>query len=144
MRFSTTTQTAYIATPMMAMANRPAKVVGAFVARAGRQHEEADAAVAADRLGDHRADERERDRDLEAGEQVGHGTRNADLAQDLEARAPRLLSTSIISGSMVARPVATLTTIGKKLMTPAVMTAGSAPTPTQIIRIGTIATLARH
>ena len=55
--------------------------------------------------------------------------------------APRLLSTSIISGSMVARPVATLTTIGKKLMTKAVMTAGSAPTPTQIIRIGTIATL---
>ena len=29
MRFSTTAQTAYISTPMMAMANRPAKVVGA-------------------------------------------------------------------------------------------------------------------
>ena len=41
---------------------------------------------------------------------------------------------------MVARPVATLTTMGKKLMTKAVMTAGSEPTPTQIIRIGTIAT----
>ena len=36
--------------------------------------------------------------------------------------------------------MATLTTIGKKLMTKAVITAGSAPTPTQIIRIGTIAT----
>jgi hypothetical protein len=55
--------------------------------------------------------------------------------------APRLRSTSRISGSMVARPVATLTTMGKKLMTKAVMTAGSEPTPTQIIRIGTIATL---
>ena len=54
--------------------------------------------------------------------------------------APRLRSTSRISGSMVARPVATLTTMGKKLMTKAVMTAGRAPTPTQIIRIGTIAT----
>ena len=29
MRFSTMAQTAYMATPMMAMANRPAKVVGA-------------------------------------------------------------------------------------------------------------------
>jgi len=55
--------------------------------------------------------------------------------------APRLRSTSRISGSMVARPVATFTTIGKKLITKAVMTAGSEPTPTQIIRIGTIATL---
>ena len=41
---------------------------------------------------------------------------------------------------MVARPVATFTTIGKNEMTKAVITAGSAPTPTQIIRIGTIAT----
>ena len=54
--------------------------------------------------------------------------------------APRLRSTSRISGSMVASPVATFTTMGKKLITNAVMTAGSEPTPTQIIRIGTIAT----
>src|SRR4030095_13351285 len=38
--------------------------------------------------------------------------------------APRLRSTSRISGSMVASPVATFTTMGKKLMTKAVMTAG--------------------
>ncbi|MNL78579.1 hypothetical protein D3C87_2050050 [compost metagenome] len=55
--------------------------------------------------------------------------------------APSERITSRISGSMVASPVATFTTIGKKEMTKAVMTAGSAPTPTQIIRIGTIATL---
>ena len=55
--------------------------------------------------------------------------------------APRLRSTSRISGSMVASPVATFTTMGKKLITKAVMTAGREPTPTQIIRIGTIATL---
>ena len=86
MRFSTMAQIAYITTPMMAMANRPAKVVRRVVARAGRQHQEADAVVAADRLGDHRADEGERDRDLQAGEQIGHGARDADLGQDLGAR----------------------------------------------------------
>ena len=41
MRFSTRAQTAYIATPMMAIANRPAKVVGASL-RAGLERELAD------------------------------------------------------------------------------------------------------
>ncbi len=55
--------------------------------------------------------------------------------------APSAFSTSSVSGSMVARPVATLTTIGKNEITKAVSTGGSQPTPNQITRIGTTATL---
>ena len=55
--------------------------------------------------------------------------------------APSARSTSSISGSMVARPVATLTTMGKKEMRNAVSTAGSQPEPNQMTRIGTTATL---
>ncbi len=55
--------------------------------------------------------------------------------------APSARSTSLSSGSSVARPVATLTTIGKNEIRNAVSTAGTAPMPNQITRIGTIATL---
>ncbi len=41
---------------------------------------------------------------------------------------------------MVARPVATFTTMGKNEMTKAVSTGGSQPTPNQMTRIGTTAT----
>ena len=54
--------------------------------------------------------------------------------------APRAFSTSSVSGSMVARPVATFTTIGKNEIRKAVRTAGIQPTPNQITRIGTTAT----
>jgi len=55
--------------------------------------------------------------------------------------APSARSTSSVSGSMVASPVATLTTIGKKEMRKAVSTAGTVPMPNQMTRIGTSATL---
>ena len=55
-------------------------------------------------------------------------------------RAPSARSTSSVSGSMVASPVATLTTIGKKEIRKAVITAGIVPIPNQMTRIGTTAT----
>ena len=55
--------------------------------------------------------------------------------------APRARSTSRSSGSTVAMPVATFTTIGKKESRKAVMIAGTVPMPNQITRIGTSATL---
>src|SRR5262249_62207568 len=54
--------------------------------------------------------------------------------------APSALSTSSSSGSVVARPVATFTTIGKKQMMSEVRTAGTVPGPDQATRIGIIAT----
>ena len=54
--------------------------------------------------------------------------------------APSARSTSSSSGSMVARPVATFTTIGKNEIRKAVSTAGTQPMPNQITRIGTTAT----
>ena len=54
--------------------------------------------------------------------------------------APSERSTSSISGSTVARPVATLTAIGKKLIRNAVSTAGMVPMPNQMTRTGTMAT----
>ncbi len=54
--------------------------------------------------------------------------------------APSPFSTSSVSGSMVASPVATFTTIGKNEIMNAVMTAGIQPTPNQMTRIGTTAT----
>src|ERR1700733_2681364 len=48
--------------------------------------------------------------------------------------------TSSSSGSVVASPVATFTTIGKMLMIIAVSTAGTAPAPNQRTKIGTTAT----
>ena len=56
------------------------------------------------------------------------------------ATAPSARSTSSVSGSMVAMPVATFTTIGKNEIRKAVSTGGSQPTPNQITRIGTTAT----
>ena len=56
-------------------------------------------------------------------------------------RAPSERITSCSSGSMVASPVATLTTTGKNEIRKAVMIAGTVPMPNQITRIGTIATL---
>jgi hypothetical protein len=55
--------------------------------------------------------------------------------------APSARSTSSVSGSMVARPVATFTTIGKNEIRKAVSTAGTVPMPNQMTRIGTSATL---
>jgi hypothetical protein len=55
--------------------------------------------------------------------------------------APSARSTSSSSGSMVASPVATFTTIGKNEMRKAVRIAGITPIPNQMIRIGTTATL---
>src|SRR4030095_4958113 len=55
--------------------------------------------------------------------------------------APSAGSTSSSSGSSVASPVATLTTIGKKQIRNAVRTAGTVPMPNQTTRIGTNAAL---
>ncbi len=55
--------------------------------------------------------------------------------------APSARRTSSVSGSMVASPVATFTTTGKKAMRKAVMIAGTTPMPNQMTRIGTTATL---
>ena len=51
--------------------------------------------------------------------------------------APSARSTSSSSGSIVARPVATFTVIGKKQIRNAVMIAGTMPMPNQTMRIGT-------
>ena len=67
--------------------------------------------------------------------------RNPHLGQDLGwggAEAPEHIADR---GLMVASPVAMFTTMGKKLMTKAVMTAGSEQMLILIIRIGTSATL---
>ena len=55
--------------------------------------------------------------------------------------APSALKTSSNSGSVVANPVATLTTIGKKEIKNAVITAGISPNPNHRISTGTTATL---
>src|SRR6218665_1571237 len=55
--------------------------------------------------------------------------------------APSTRSTSCNSGSSVARPVATLTMIGKKLIRNAVRMAGTAPMPNQTTKMGTSAAL---
>ena len=55
--------------------------------------------------------------------------------------APSERSTSSSSGSSVARPVATLTTIGKKQIRNAVRIAGTVPMPNHTTRIGTNAAL---
>src|SRR5579872_466519 len=55
--------------------------------------------------------------------------------------APSERSTSRISGSMVARPVAMFTAMGKNAMLNAVMMAGMVPIPNQITITGTSATL---
>jgi len=55
-------------------------------------------------------------------------------------RAPSERITSCSSGSIVASPVATLTTIGKNEIRKAVRTAGTVPMPNQMTRTGTIAT----
>ena len=55
--------------------------------------------------------------------------------------APSTRSTSSSSGSSVARPVAMLTVMGKKLMRNAVSTPGPTPMPNQTTRIGTTAAL---
>ena len=55
--------------------------------------------------------------------------------------APSARRTSSVSGSIVAMPVATFTTIGKNEIRKAVNTGGSQPTPNQNTRIGTTATL---
>src|SRR6478736_5254449 len=54
--------------------------------------------------------------------------------------APSARMTSSTSGSIVASPVATFTTMGKNEIRNAVSTAGTQPTPNQITRIGTTAT----
>ena len=56
-------------------------------------------------------------------------------------RAPSARSTSFNSGSTVAMPVATFTTMGKKEIRKAVITAGQTPMPNQMINTGTTATL---
>ncbi len=55
--------------------------------------------------------------------------------------APSAFMTSSSSGSMVERPVATFTTMGKNEIRKAVITGGIHPTPNHRIRIGTTATL---
>src|SRR3546814_9462713 len=55
--------------------------------------------------------------------------------------APSERSTSRSSGSMVASPVATFTTMGKNEIMKAVMIAGMVPMPNQITSTGTTATL---
>ena len=59
------------------------------------------------------------------------------ISQD---EAPSERSTSRISGSIVARPVAMFTAIGKNATLQAVMIAGTVPMPNQITMIGTKAT----
>ena len=54
--------------------------------------------------------------------------------------APSAFSTSSSSGSVVASPVAILTTIGKKQIDSAVSTAGTVPEPNHSTKIGTSAT----
>ena len=54
--------------------------------------------------------------------------------------APSAFSTSSSSGSVVASPVAMLTTIGKKQIDSAVSTAGTEPEPNHSTKIGTTAT----
>ena len=55
--------------------------------------------------------------------------------------APSERSTSSSSGSSVARPVATFTTMGKKQIRHAVRTAGRLPMPNHTTRMGTNAAL---
>ena len=55
--------------------------------------------------------------------------------------APSTRNTSSSSGSSVARPVAMLTMMGKKLMRKAVRIAGPTPMPNHTTRIGTKAAL---
>ena len=54
--------------------------------------------------------------------------------------APSARSTSSSSGSVVASPVATFTTIGKNEIRKAVMMAGISPSPNHRISTGTTAT----
>ena len=54
--------------------------------------------------------------------------------------APSTRSTSSSSGSVFARPVATLTTTGKMLITIEVRIAGTVPAPNHTTKIGTTAT----
>ena len=48
------------------------------------QHQIADAVVRGDAFGNHRADEGQRDRDLQRAEEIGQRARDADLAHDVE------------------------------------------------------------
>ncbi len=54
--------------------------------------------------------------------------------------APSARNTSSSSGSVVARPVATLTTTGNTLITIEVRIAGTVPAPNHTTKIGTTAT----
>src|SRR5207247_1033343 len=104
------------------------------------QHQIADAVVRGDAFGDDRTNERQCYGDLQGTEEIGQRAWNADLTHDVQLRGPSPLSTSSSSGSMVARPVATFTTIGKKEIRNAVSTAGTNPIPNHSTRIGTTAT----
>ena len=63
------------------------------------------------------------------------------LVSTSQRLAPSTRSTSSSSGSSVARPVAMLTVMGKKLMRKAVRMAGVTPMPNHTIRMGTMAAL---
>ena len=69
---------------------------------------------------------------------IARGTPTLNTMSRFEAPSAR--STSSISGSTVAMPVATLTTMGKNEIRKAVITGGTQPTPNQNTRIGTTAT----
>ncbi|MDT4882710.1 hypothetical protein FQZ97_1186890 [compost metagenome] len=65
------------------------------------------------------------------------------LVSTSQRLAPSTRNTSSSSGSSVARPVAMLTMMGKKLIRNAVRIAGPAPMPNHTTRIGTKAALGR-
>ena len=66
--------------------------------------------------------------------------RGMPTLRDIELAGAEARSTSCSSGSVVASPVATLTTIRKNEIRNAVKMAGMVPMPNQMMRMGTTAT----
>ena len=77
---------------------------------------------------------------LSEAKKYGIDRGNPTLRSTSKRDAPSERSTSISSGSTVARPAATLTAIGKNETRNAVSTAGTGPAPNQITNTGTTAT----
>src|SRR5688500_10501495 len=78
---------------------------------------------------------------LSDAKKYGSDLGNPTLSSTSFRVAPSERSTSSSSGSSVASPVATFTTIGKKQIRNAVRIAGTAPMPNHTTRIGTNAAL---
>ena len=91
------------------------------------------------------ANEGESDRNLQGRKEIGQRAKSSPiLIMIWRFDAPKARSTSLSSGSTVARPVATFTRIGKNEIRKAVMIAGTVPMPNQITRMGTTATFELH